>query len=53
MHGDNSAMALMETDQVQVHPDVHRLSKVTREAMYKGIEIVKPGTKFNQIGEVI
>jgi methionyl aminopeptidase len=53
MHGDNSAMVMLENDEVKVHPDIKRLSQVTREAMYKGIELVKPGTKFNEIGEII
>ena len=36
-----------------VHPDIQKLSQVTREAMFKAIEICKPGTKFNEIGAVI
>jgi len=48
-HGDNSAMVLMG----DVHPDVVALSKATREAMWSAINICKPGTKFNQIGETI
>ena len=36
-----------------VHPDIQKLSRVTREAMYKAIEICKPGTQFKEIGEVI
>ena len=36
-----------------VHPDIWKLSSVTREAMYKAIEICKPGTKFDEIGKVI
>ena len=36
-----------------VHPDIQKLSKVTREAMYKAIHICKPGTRFTEIGETI
>ncbi len=36
-----------------VDPEIKRLSKVTREAMFKGIQIVKPGAKFSDIGNVI
>lgn len=36
-HGDNSAMVMLETDKVKVHPEIHKLSKVTREAMYTAI----------------
>jgi len=36
-----------------VHPDIVRLSTVAREAMYAAIDICKPGTRFNTIGEVI
>lgn len=53
MHGDNSAMVMLEDESIKVHPDIKRLSLVTREAMYKGIELVKPGTKFCEIGEII
>lgn len=48
-HGDNSAMVLLG----EVHPEIEALSKTTREAMYKAIEICKPGTTFDQIGKVI
>jgi methionyl aminopeptidase len=30
-----------------VHPDVQALSKATREAMFKAIEICKPGQKYS------
>jgi methionyl aminopeptidase len=30
-----------------------RLAKITQECMYKGIELVKPGTRLGDIGEVI
>lgn len=40
-------MVMLETDQIKVHPEVHKLSKVTREAMYTAIEACKPGMKFS------
>ena len=52
-HGDNSAMVMLETDKVKVHPEIHKLSKVTREAMYTAIQACKPGLKFSQVGELI
>lgn len=48
-HGDNSAMVAIGN----VHPDIKNLIRVTREAMYKAIEICKPGVSYNKIGEVI
>jgi methionine aminopeptidase len=39
MHGDNSAMVMLEDETKSVHPDIKRLSEKTREATYKGIEI--------------
>lgn len=48
-HGDNSGMVLLGN----VHPDIQKLSKVTREAMYSAIDIVKPGTPFAKVGETI
>lgn len=48
-HGDNSGMVLLG----DVHPDVVKLSKITREAMYAAIDICKPGTRFNEIGATI
>lgn len=36
-----------------VHPDIQRLSQVTRESMYKAIEMCKPGVSFSKIGETI
>ena len=48
-HGDNSAMVMLGN----VHPDIVALSTATREAMYHGISICKPGTCFSKIGEVI
>lgn len=46
-------MVMLESDEVKVHPDIHRLSKVTRESMYIAISECKPGTKFNRIGDLI
>ena len=48
-HGDNSAMIMLG----DVDPEVQRLSKVAREAMYYAIEMCKPGVPFSQIGSVI
>jgi len=48
-HGDNSAMLMLGN----VDPEVQRLSKVTREAMYYAIEMCAPGVPFSRIGEVI
>jgi len=48
-HGDNSGMVMLGN----VHPDIVKLSEVTRESMYKAIEICKPGVKFSQIGAEI
>lgn len=48
-HGDNSAMVMIG----DVHQDVKNLIRVTREAMYKAIEIWKPGVSYNKIGETI
>jgi methionyl aminopeptidase len=49
LHGDTSGMALIGN----VHPDVQKLMRVTREAMYKAINICKPGVKVKKIGETI
>jgi methionine aminopeptidase len=46
-HGDNSAMVMLETENVKVHPEIHKLSKVTRESMFVAIEACKPGMKFS------
>lgn len=46
-HGDNSAMVMLETDEVKVPDEIKRLSKVTREAMYVAIESCKPGLRYN------
>ena len=48
-HGDNSGMVLLG----EVHPDIERLAKTTREAMFKAIQICKPGQPFSKIGETI
>lgn len=49
-HGDTSAMVPVGTD---VHIDILRLIRVTREAQFKGIEMCRPGLRFNEIGPVI
>lgn len=36
-----------------VHPDIVKLAKVTRESMFKAIEICRPGQLFSQIGATI
>lgn len=48
-HGDNSAMKLLG----EVHPDIQKLCRVTRESMYKAIRKCKPGESFKMIGETI
>lgn len=52
-HGDNSAMVFLEDEKTKVNPDIKRLAKVTREAMFMAIEQCRPGIKFNKIGELI
>jgi methionyl aminopeptidase len=52
-HGDNSAMVMLEDENTKVHPDIHRLSQVTRESMYAAINECRPGLKFSKIGEII
>jgi methionyl aminopeptidase len=47
--GDTSAMVMIGG----VHPDIQNLIKITRNAMYKGISICKPGEKIAKIGETI
>ena len=49
VHGDTDAMFLAG----DADPDSRRLCKVTREAMYKGIEAVRPGKPVNVIGKAI
>jgi methionyl aminopeptidase len=48
-HGDTSRM--FQVGEVPVWAE--RLSQVTQECMYKAIEIVKPGCRLGDIGEVI
>jgi methionyl aminopeptidase len=48
-HGDTSKMFFVGN----VSPHAKRLVEVTQECMYKGIEMVKPGTRLGDIGHVI
>jgi len=48
-HGDTSKMFHVG----KVPEWAERLSKITQECLYKGIEIVRPGTRLGDIGEVI
>jgi len=48
-HGDTSMMFLIGN----VPEYSHRLTTVTRECMYKGIEVVRPGAHLGDIGSVI
>ena len=48
-HGDTSKMFIVGGAPAHVE----RLCKVTQECLYKGIEIVKPGTTLGDIGHVI
>ena len=48
-HGDTSKMYFVGTPA----PHAKRLVEVTQECMYKGIELVKPGCRLGDIGEVI
>ena len=52
-HGDNSAMVFLEDDTTAVHPEIKRLSRVTRESMFVAIEHCKPGLRFDKIGGII
>jgi len=36
-----------------VHPDIMKLSRVTREAMFAAIQVCKPGAQLSEIGAVI
>ncbi|MBF0674401.1 type I methionyl aminopeptidase [Pseudomonas sp.] len=48
-HGDTSKMFLIGKT-----PEwADRLCKITQECLYKGIELVRPGTRLGDIGEVI
>ena len=48
-HGDNSAMVAIG----EVDPEIQDLIRVTRESMFKAIEICKPGVSYNEIGKAI
>ncbi|GGE41033.1 methionine aminopeptidase [Halopseudomonas oceani] len=48
-HGDTSKMFMVG----EVAEWVERLSRVTQECMYKGIEVVRPGARLGDIGAVI
>ena len=48
-HGDTSKMFLVGSA-----PEwAERLCRITQECLYKGIELVRPGTRLGDIGEVI
>lgn len=48
-HGDTSKMFYVGT----VSEAAHKLCKVTQESLYKAIQLVKPGVRLGDIGEVI
>jgi methionyl aminopeptidase len=48
-HGDTSKMYMVG----KVSEWAEKLARVTQECMYKGIELVKPGVRLGDIGEVI
>ncbi|MDO3385795.1 type I methionyl aminopeptidase [Gilvimarinus sp. SDUM040013] len=48
-HGDTSKMYFVG----EAAPHAKRLVEVTQECLYKGIELVKPGCRLGDIGEVI
>lgn len=48
-HGDTSKMFCVG----HVAPHAKRLVNITRESLFKGIELVKPGTTLGDIGHVI
>ena len=48
-HGDTSKMYAIGN----IKPHAEKLIKITQESMYKGIEIVRPGIKFGDIGYAI
>ena len=48
-HGDTSKMFMVG----KVPEWAVKLAQVTQESMYKGIQLVKPGTRLGDIGEVI
>lgn len=48
-HGDTSKMFMVGS----VPEWAERLCRITQECLYKGIELVRPGTRLGDIGEVI
>jgi methionyl aminopeptidase len=48
-HGDTSKMFFIGQPSIAAE----RLCKITQECLYKGIRLVKPGTRLGDIGEVI
>ncbi len=48
-HGDTSAMFLVG----DAEPHTERLTRVTQECLYRAIEIVRPGIRLGDIGELI
>jgi len=48
-HGDTSKMWVVGNPK----PGTKRLIRITQECLYKGIELVKPGTRLGDIGHVI
>tara|TARA_R110001592_G_scaffold168705_1_gene404971 strand:+ start:444 stop:1229 length:786 start_codon:yes stop_codon:yes gene_type:complete len=48
-HGDTSKMFFIGKPSIAAE----RLCKITQECLYKGINLVKPGTKLGDIGEII
>lgn len=48
-HGDTSKMFFVGQPTIQAE----RLAKITQECLYKAIELVKPGCRLGDIGEVI
>ena len=48
-HGDTSKMFLIGP----IQPFAEKLVTVTQECMYKGIQVVKPGARLSEIGQVI
>ncbi len=48
-HGDTSKMFFIGQPSIAAE----RLCKITQECLYKGISLVKPGTRLGDIGEII
>jgi len=48
-HGDTSKMFFVGKPK----PPAERLSRITQECLYKGIEVVRPGARLGDIGHVI